>query len=41
MRNYNSFVPNLITRLKIEWEKNDSSGVYGETQRLLAITLIK
>ena len=32
----NDLVENLIDRLKIEFEKKDKSGVYGETQRMLA-----
>ncbi|HBA37927.1 MAG TPA: Fic family protein, partial [Firmicutes bacterium] len=34
--NYKEFVDILIERLKIEFKKQDRSGVYGETQRLLA-----
>ncbi len=34
--NYNVQFENLIKRLKIEFNKQDKSGVYGETQRLLA-----
>lgn len=36
MINYNDYTKKLIERLLIEQEKNDRSGVYGETQRLMA-----
>lgn len=36
MQEQENFVMSLIQRLKIEYEKQDRSGVYGETQRLLA-----
>ena len=32
---YNNYVDILIKRLKIEFEKKDRSGVYGETQRMI------